>query len=304
MKKDLGSQALPINPQPTGPSVLFVVGPTASGKSSLAMKLAYEFDGEIICADSQTIRKELNIGTAKPSAKDQKLVNHYLLDIIGPYDDFSVNEFKVLASKAIEKVRSKGKIPIIVGGSGLYIDALYYDFNLEIKNKNSNYKKKLEKMSAEQLREIIIKEKYELPNNSNNPRHLIGLILREGNINQNVTPVKNSLIYGMMPEKDNLKERINKRIEDMFEMGFVSEVEKLIKNYGRPTKKMDAIGYPLVIEYIDGIKSLEEVKKEFKSGDWQYARRQIAWFKRNKNIRWFSNEVDALRKITKELNQF
>ena len=283
--------------------MIFIVGPTASGKSFLGMELARRLNGEIICADSQTIRKGLDIGTAKPSLEDRSEIPHHMIDIIEPYEDFSVNEFKNIAQKTIIEIEERGNTPIIVGGTGLYINALYYDFDLDFDNSNSDYKRELEQKSVEELQEIIKSKNYELPNNENNPRHLIGTILREGSINKNTSPVEGALIYGLMPEDDVLKQRISDRIDLMFKNGFVEEVEKLLDEYGRPKKKMDAIGYPLVIEYLDGNKKIEDVKKEFKTGHWQYARRQKSWFKRNDNIIWLNNPQEGLEEIIKQVIQ-
>ena len=283
--------------------MIFIVGPTASGKSFLGMELARRLNGEIICADSQTIRKGLDIGTAKPSLEDRSEIPHHMIDIIEPYEDFSVNEFKNIAQKTIIEIEERGNTPIIVGGTGLYINALYYDFDLDFDNSNSDYKRELEQKSVEELQEIIKSKNYELPNNENNPRHLIGTILREGSINKNTSPVEGALIYGLMPEDDVLKQRISDRIDLMFKNGFVEEVEKLLDEHGRPENKMDAIGYPIVIEYLDGNKKIEDVKKEFKTGHWQYARRQKSWFKRNDNIIWLNNPQEGLEEIIKQVIQ-
>lgn len=274
--------------------VIFIVGPTASGKSAAGIALAKRINGEIICADSQTVRRGLNIGTAKPTAEDQAEVPHHLLNIIEPYDKFSVNQFKSLAKDAVKDIQSRDKIPIIVGGTGLYIDALFFDFEVENLQKEDAYKAELEKLSVEQLQKIIEQKKFELPPNKDNPRHLIGTILRNGQIKQNKTPIKDALIFGLQPADDELKQRISNRVEQMFADGFVAEVEKIIKIYGRPTNRMDAIGYPIVIDYLDKKISLDEAKQLFINGHWQYARKQKSWFKRNLNIKWFQDADSAL----------
>lgn len=283
------------------PKTLFIVGPTASGKSSLAMDLARRIDGEIICADSQTIRIGMDIGTAKPSKSDQNEIPHHLLNIIDPYESFSVNQFKNLADKVITEIRNRGRIPIVVGGTGLYIDSLYFDYDVAEKTINQDYKKELELMSAEQLRKIIQYKNYQMPENKNNPRHLIGIILREGKTSANIKPIKDSYIFGLMPDDENLKQRISDRVDQMFDDGFINEVEKLIENYGRPNHQIDAIGYTTIFDYLDNKISIEEAKILFKTGHWQYARRQKSWFKRNEHIDWLgSNNRLNIEKI-KEL---
>lgn len=277
------------------------MGPTASGKSNLAMNIAREINGEIVCADSQTLRRDLDIGTAKPSSQDRKEIPHHLLNVIGPYDRFSVNKFKSMATEKIHDIQNRGKIPIIVGGSGLYVDSLFFDFNLENELDNIEYKQKLEKMSVEKLRKIIVDSKYPMPKNKENPRHLIGVILRKGVVNENRTPVKGAKIYGILPDDEKLKKRINDRVDLMFKNGFIDEVEKVVKKYGQPPKNLDAIGYPIGSEYIDGDISLDEAEEKFKIAHWQYSRRQKSWFKRNPYIVWFDSSEQAMNTIIKDV---
>jgi tRNA dimethylallyltransferase len=281
--------------------ILFIVGPTASGKSSLAMELARLYGGEIVCADSQTIRKSLDIGTAKPSRSDREEIPHHLLDIVAPYEPFSVIQFKYLAKGIIGDIQSRGKLPVIVGGTGLYINSLFFDFNISESVKNSDYKKALEKLSVYELQKIIIDKKYSMPNNDQNPRHLISLLLRDGRVFENNNPIPGALMFGLMPDDEILKQRIHDRIDIMFESGFVNEVKELIKNYGWPNRKMDAIGYPICMSYINGDMTLDEAKEMFRKSDWQYARRQKAWFKRNPYIKWFNTDKEALSTIRKEV---
>jgi tRNA dimethylallyltransferase len=281
--------------------IVFIVGPTASGKSSLAMELARKLNGEIVCADSQTIRRGLDIGTAKPSKEDQAEIRHHMLDIIGPYDSYSVNQFKLEASKAIRDIQSRYKVPIVVGGTGLYINALFFDYDLDMLADNNEYKHALGNMSVSELKKIIAEKGYELPTNTENPRHLIGTILREGKTFSNTNPISGACIFGLLPDDMTLKKRINDRIEDMFTNGFVDEVKKLVQQYGRPVQTMDAIGYPLVMQYIDGEVSLEEMKQLFKSAHWQYARRQKSWFKTNQYITWLNNDSGDITKILQEV---
>ena len=282
-------------------SVLFVVGPTASGKSALAMNLAGALDGEIICADSQTLRRSLDIGTAKPSAVDQSEIKHHLLGIIEPYARFSVNQFKDLAEAAISDIRKRGKLPIVVGGTGLYIDALFYGFNISLESKNLDYKKELELMSVTELQNIIKLNKYPMPKNENNSRHLVGVILREGQLYVNINPVPGALIFGLMPEDEELKNRIKVRVDDMFSAGLVSEVSALITKYGEPPAKLDAIGYPIVARLINNEIDLVTTKELFVQAHWKYARRQKSWFKRNKNIVWFKEVNTAFEYILNEM---
>lgn len=283
--------------------ILFVVGPTASGKSALAMELARKFNGEIICADSQTLRRSLDIGTAKPSQQDQLLIKHHLLDIIEPYERFSVSQFKELAETAISDIRIRGKLPIVVGGTGLYINALFFDYHFCVDRSiyDVEMKQKLESMSVEELQEIIEREGYPMPENLYNPRHLIGVILREGQVHSNDKSIPGALIYGLMPKDEVLKQRIAERVDVMFNRGLVEEVKAVIEKYGNPPQKLDAICYPIIKKYLDGEINLDQTKEMFKKADWQYARKQKSWFKRNKNIQWFQDDKSAFEYIKDEI---
>ena len=269
--------------------VIFIVGQTASGKSALAMKLAKQLNGEIVAADSQTIRRGLDIGTAKPTLEDQQAVPHHMIDIVDPYEPFNVAMFKQQAMAAIQDIQARGKQPLVVGGTGLYIDALFYDYAIDDGEQATD---DLDEKSVSELQAMIKAAGYDLPDNAQNPRHLIGVLRREGKSPKNQLPMTGAIMVGILRDEELLKTRIDQRVEAMFAGEFVDEVKAVIEKYGRPPKKMDAIGYPIALRYLDGEVSLDEAKELFKRGDWQYARRQKAWFKRNEHIRWFT-EVDA-----------
>ncbi len=281
--------------------VIFIVGVTASGKTACALEVAKRLNGEIICADSQTLRKDLNIGTAKPAKEEQSSAKHHMLDLIEPYDRFSVAEFKKQAEVAIQEIQSRGKIPIVVGGTGLYIDSLFYDYDLTI---NKIDRDEYDNLSVNELQQIIVDRGYELPANKNNPRHLIGVIARAGETSIDIIPAKDSLIYGIRRPDTEIKDRINKRVEIMFDNGLIDEVKSVSKKYGKPPAKLDAICYPIIQRYLDGNINLDEAKQLFKTADWQYARRQKAWFKRNQFIQWFEDEKQAADAIIKDVAHY
>lgn len=278
--------------------VIFIVGSTASGKTATAISLAHKINAEVICADSQTVRKDLNIGTAKPSKQEQDGIKHHLLDLIEPYESYSVARYKKDAEEAIKDIIIRNKVPIIVGGTGLYIDALF--FNYTFKESNID-RKKYENLTVKELQDIIIRRGYLMPRNTENPRHLIGVIARGNNNPEDNKPINNALIYGIKLDDEVLKKRINDRVEKMFEDGFIDEVKSLVKMYGTIPEKLDAIGYPIVQRYLDGQINLSEAKQLFKNADWQYARRQKAWFKRNKYIQWFTDSNELVITVLKEL---
>ena len=275
------------------PRTMFVVGTTATGKSGLAMRVAKELNGELICADSQTLRRGLDIGTAKPSKQDQADIVHHMLDIIDPYERYSVAQFQKAAKQLIQDIQSRGKLPILVGGTGLYIDSVYYSYALSDEPTDDE----LEEKSVRELQEMITDNGWALPNNPQNTRHLVGVIRRNGSKPVNKDPIDGAVIVGMKRSDDVLKQRISDRIEAMLESGLLQEVRALINKHGRPPSRMDAIGYPIVLRYMDGEIDMDTAKELFKSGDWQYARRQKAWFARNEHIQWFDTELAAFEYI-------
>lgn len=254
--------------------LVVIVGPTASGKSDLAMMIAKKYGGEIISADSQTIRRDMDIGTAKPSASDRRAVKHHLLDIVGPYDDFNAAQFQNLAKKAIEEIARRGKLSILAGGTGLYVDALLYDF----------------KFSKESARR-----------DEQNPRHLAKDAPSK---REKLRP--NTLIIGLEINKEELKERIERRVEQIFEQGFIQEVKSLIKKHGPPPKRFDAIGYSIILSNTDSEGRVDELaaKERFAIADRQYAKRQLTWFKRNKDINWIKNYHQADELVSNFVSRF
>lgn len=268
-------------------NIVFIVGSTASGKTSAALTLASKIDGEIICADSQTVRKHLNIGTAKPTQEQRAGIPHFLIDIIEPFERYNVARFKQDAEIAIADIQKRNKVPIVVGGTGLYIDALFFNYDFTEAGKERS---ELESLSVEELQRIIEEKGYTMPLNRTNPRHLIGVIARENNNPKNTKPREGALIVGLQRPDDELRERINSRIESMFNNGFVDEVKHIAHVYGPIPSSLDAIGYPIVQQYLNGACTEQEAKTMFKTADWRYAKRQKAWFKRNRYIQWFTDE--------------
>ncbi len=280
--------------------VLFIVGPTASGKSSLAMDVARDLNGEIVAADSQTVRRRLNIGTAKPTSNDTAEIPHYMLDIIEPYDRYSVAQFQEAARKHIESIQAKGKLPIVVGGTGLYVDSLFYDYALD--DSDAERRKELEQKTVEELQKIIIDKKYPMPENKQNPRHLVGIIARAGVVNDNKDPVEGSCIVGIDRDDADLKQRIHDRVDSMLEDGLLDEVQGMLDDFGQPPEKLDAIAYPIFSKYLNGELTLDQAKHKFEQADWQYVRRQRAWFKRNEHIHWLGSKNDRLTEVKHLLN--
>jgi tRNA dimethylallyltransferase len=273
---------------------LYIVGPTASGKTALSVALAKALGAEIVCADSQTIRRGMNIGTAKPTQKEMANIPHHLLDIIDPYEQYSLADYQKVAQDVVKDIHSRGKIALVVGGTGLYIDSLYYKYKLpHLARRLPATGRLLARLSVEELQQEIVDSGLEMPENRLNSRHLVNTILRSGEKGMRGEPSKTSIIVGINPERQILVDRIDRRVDLMFENGFVEEVKSLIATYGRPPEQFDAIGYRIVLRMLDGGITEIEAKELFKIADRQYAKRQLSWFKRNKNIVWFSSPEEA-----------
>jgi len=272
--------------------LIVIVGETASGKSNLAIIMAKRFNGEIICADSRTIYKELNIGTAKPSNKEQKEIPHHLINIIRPNQKYNVAMFKEQANKIIYDIEMRKKVPILVGGTGLYIDSIVYDYQFK---RTLTDKKNLDNKSLEELQKIANKQNIKQTDvNYKNKRYLLRAI-ETGVVKQERNSIRNNtLIIGLKLNPDILKGRIKSRIDLMVEEGFVNELKNVTKKYGWNNEAMTGTGYKAFKQYIEDRISLKEAKELFIRGDMSLAKKQRTWFKRNKSIHWVDNSNDAL----------
>ncbi len=268
--------------------LVVIVGPTASGKTSLAIDIAKRFNGEIICADSRSIYKGASIGTAKPSCNEQKIVPHWGLDLIEPGEYYSVSDFKSYANQKIDEIRSRGHIPMLVGGTGLYIDAVIFDFQFGVAA-NNELRIQLQETPISDLNDYCKKHNIKMPENSKNKRYIIRAIENNGkSSDKRKTPINNSIIVGITTEKSVLMSRISQRIEHLFEMGVINEAVSLGAAYGWDNEAMKSNIYPLIHLYVDDSMSLDEVKSKSVTLDWRLAKRQITWLRRNKFIQWLS----------------
>jgi tRNA dimethylallyltransferase len=288
---------------PQRPKLLVIVGPTASGKSGLALRIAKKFNGEIIAADSRTIYKGMNIGTAKPSEKEQKQVPHWGLDLVEPGNDFSAHRFKEYAEDKISDVHNRGNLPILVGGTGLYIDSVLFDFGF-VPPSEEVERGELEKLSVGQLQEVIKQKGYKMPENSQNRRHLTRAIERKGEVGIKKQSLKGeTLVAGLLLPSEILKEHIKARAENYFKNGLEQETKYLLDTYGeKALRKSGGIAYQVAIEAISGKISKEEAVELIRKQEWQYARRQRTWFKRNKFVTWFESPEQAYQAIAAILN--
>lgn len=270
--------------------VVVIVGPTASGKTAAAFELAQKYPAEIICADSRTLYRGLDIGTAKPSLVEQK-IPHWGLDLIDPDERFSAAEFKQYAQNAIQDIQSRGKIPIVVGGTGLYIDALIFDYTFGPARDN-DLRKKLEQFDFMELKKYCIENNIELPKNENNRRHLIGAIERQGaEVSRQTRPGEQYIVVGITTEKSTLMERIASRFDAMIASGVVDEARRAIDMYGTDAPGLSGSIYRLIAQADAEGYAIDELKRRVVTSDWQLAKRQRTWFARNKCIHWLDSQA-------------
>ena len=269
--------------------LIVILGPTASGKSAVGLELARRIDGEIICADSRTVYRHMNIGTAKPSTEEQAEIRHWCLDLVNPDQAFSVADFKRDAERAIADIRSRGKYPIMVGGSGLYIDSVIFDFQLQPKA-DPKLRQSLERLTTEQLQQYCKKHNYGLPKNSTNRRHLIRRIETKGIDVKNTQLINDLIIVGIDVEKTTLRRRIAQRIDQMLEQGLIEETKFLYKNYNTHLESMTANIYQLVKRYLDGEIDRTQLLELAATRDAQLAKKQRTWFRRNPHIKWLDRQ--------------
>lgn len=281
--------------------LVVITGPTASGKTSLAIRLAVEYGGEIICADSRTVYKGMDIGTAKPTPEEQEQVRHWGLDLVNPDERFSVSDFQSYATSKIVEIRSRGKIPFLVGGTGLYIDAVLYDFTFPEVKGVTGKRQAFEAMTTKSLYEYCTEHNIDLPRNFKNKRHLINAILRVGTTQQRrQSPIENSIVVGITTEKEILLKRIRSRGTQLFVGGALDEARALAATYGWDSEAMTGNIYPLIHDYIRGELTLEQAIERYCLKDWHLAKRQLTWLKRNEHMLWLSLD-DAYTFIAHEL---
>jgi tRNA dimethylallyltransferase len=289
------------------PRILVIVGPTATGKSDLAVRVAKKFKGEIISADSRQVYTGLDIGTGKITKKEMKGVPHYLLDVANPKKKFSVVKYVELAEKAIQEILSKEKLPIIVGGTGFYIEALVDGVMLPDVPPNNELRKKLQKKTAAQLFKMLQKldpkrAKTMDPKNSRRMIRSIEIALYLGKVPQiKKVSAYHPLFIGLNLPKEELQPRIQKRLIKRIDQGMIKEAQKLRKA-GLSFKRMYELGleYRYLALYLQKKITKEEIMEKLNSEIWHYARRQMTWFNRDRRINWFlpseSTKMEAMIK--------
>jgi len=274
--------------------LLVIVGQTASGKSALAMEIAERCNGEIIAADSRTVYRGMDIGTAKPTVEDQAKVPHHLLDVVSPDQPFTAADFQRLANEAIENIQSRGKMPILVGGTGLYVDSVIYNFSFA-GEADQELRVELEGLSIEELQQRITVEGLIMPENTQNKRYLVRTLERGDQPLEKRSLDAGTVVVGLKIPKEVLEERIKARLDQMLADGLLEEVKALKDQYGQERlEAMTGTTYKVLGKYLDNEIDLEEAKAEIIRGDLSLAKRQLTWFKRHDaDIHWFDSAPKA-----------
>jgi len=304
------------------PKVLVIAGPTASGKTKISIELAKRLNGEIISADSMQIYKYMNIGTAKPTEGEKEGIPHYLMDFLEPDEKFSVAQYKEMAAKYIEEILSKNKVPIMVGGTGLYINSVTEEINFDTEIvENKKIREKLEKISLEQGNEGLYEELKRVDKDAANRIHLAdtkriiralevykttGITITEHQkMSKQIDKKYDYKIVGLKIEREKLYERINKRVDLMVKDGLIEEAKEVLDMLslkGHLTS-FQAIGYKEFVPYFNGEITLEEALDTIKQESRRYAKRQITWFKRTNGLEWIDADRDVL-KVVNEIIDF
>lgn len=268
--------------------LIVIVGPTASGKTALSISMAKRFNGEIICADSRTVYRGMDIGTAKPLVEEREGVPHWGLDLVEPNERFTAADFKNYAVEKIQEIRSRGHVPFLVGGTGLYIDSVIFDYQFG-PPADIVLREKLEGMTLDELHKYCKNNYIDLPENHKNKRYVIRAIEQKSiNTKRSLVPIKNATIVGIATDRDVLRTRIENRCEQLFANGVVEEAKLLGKKYGWDHESMTGNIYPLCHSYLMNEITLAEIKEKFITLDWRLAKRQLTWLRRNPYVEWCS----------------
>ncbi len=296
-------------------NLLVILGPTASGKTELSLNIAEKYNGEIISGDSMQVYRGMDIGTAKIKVDEMRGIPHYLIDIHHPNHFFTVAEFQEMATKKITEINQKGHLPIIVGGTGLYIKSVTHQYQFSVSSTDEAYRKELEEfvecygkealhVRLQQIDPITAKRLH-----FNDVKRVIralevfhhtGKTMEEHLENQDQQTPYNLVMIGLTMDRKKLYDRINRRVDLMIEQGLIEEVKTLLsQGYNLNHNSMQAIGYKEIILYLQGEISLERAIELIKQGTRRYAKRQLSWFRQIPEIKWFDVTNDDPKEIEK-----
>jgi tRNA dimethylallyltransferase len=296
--------------------LIAIVGPTASGKSARAIEVARYLartssgEVEIVSPDSRQLYRGMDIGTAKPSAEEMTFVPHHLINIKDPDEEYTVATYKKDATAAIDAIVKRGNIPLLVGGTGLYVSSVVDNLEMPKLRSDPALRAKIEKDIEKEGLPSVFKKLLALDPDAigvvdpKNPRRVIralevALITGMPFTAQRTKsePLYDTLVLGMSPSPEVLRERINKRIDEMLHGGFVAEVTKLMKRYGPRAVAFDAIGYREIVNFLNAKITFEEAVAQMKMNTWHYAKRQLTWFKKDKKIHWVHGFDETIAEI-------
>ncbi|MBA2870940.1 tRNA dimethylallyltransferase [Anoxybacillus calidus] len=285
-----------------GEKLVVIIGPTAVGKTKLSIELAKRLNGEIISGDSMQVYKGMDIGTAKIKPEEMEGIPHHLIDIKEPTESFSVAEFQQMVRPLISEITKRNKLPIIVGGTGLYIQSVIYDYQFSDAPSDDDYRRKLEKFAQERGVVALHEKLKEIDPHSaerihpNNVRRVIrameifyctGKTMTEWQKQQTPDLLYDVALVGLTMEREQLYRRINERVDQMMAEGLLDEVKTLYESGVRDCQSIQAIGYKEIYEYLDGRISLAEAVEQLKQNSRRYAKRQLTWFRNKMPVQWF-----------------
>lgn len=287
---------------------LFILaGPTAVGKTDISIKIAKKLNGEIISADSMQIYKYMDIGSAKIKRSEMQGVIHHMIDVVSPEDDFNVLKYKLMAGCCISKIHDSKKLPMIVGGTGFYINSLIFNYDFTEAHIDKNYRKYLENLACEKGREYVHALLKDIDPGSfqrlypNDLKRVIralevykltGRTMSDFNRENNIYDIPYNVYYFVLTmNREKLYDRINKRVDIMISKGLIDEVKKLKSmGYDSSMQSMKGIGYKEILNYLDGSMSLDKAIDLIKQGSRNYAKRQLTWFRKDKRVNWINKD--------------
>ena len=272
--------------------LIAIIGPTASGKTALALKLAQQYNGEIIAGDSRTVYRGLDIGTAKPTITEQGLVRHHVLDIAGPGEIITAQRFQALAYNAIDDIHSRNKVPFMVGGSGMYLDSVL--FNYQFPRNDPDLRQLLQRKTLVELQEEVDAKGIML-NSSDyaNRVRLIRVLETAGSPRSKTELRENTLVIGIEMPRNQLEARFRRRIDHMMQAGMLDEVKWAAENYGADSQPFTGCGYKPLFQVVEGEISKAEGVEAFVRSHLALAKKQMTWFRRNPHIKWINRDSEA-----------
>ena len=300
--------------------VIVIAGPTASGKTALSIELAKQINGEIVSADSMQIYKEMNIGTAKPDEEEKAGIKHYLMDFINPDQRYSVADYKKDAKQAIKEIIEKGKTPIIVGGTGLYINSLIYEIDFNEIETDLEYRNELEKIVEEKGLEYLYNKAVSIDDEAmqkiskNDKKRILRVLEIYHQTGKTKTMLEKESrtreveydykVFAINMDREILYDRINKRVDIMLEKGLIEEVKNVLEKYTEFPTAMQGLGYKEVVEYLEEKITKEEMIEKIKQESRRYAKRQLTWFRKNEDIVWLDGLEETKDNVEKILAIF